>query len=91
MIVRKKGSFKATQINDVSDHPAIRKIPEKYKDVEPVKMGAIGLIEHGIFEYPNNTTFVFKGDWVLDNCNGSYYWVYSDEEFNKLFEKVLDK
>jgi hypothetical protein len=78
-----KKDFDAVQFNKSGDHPLVVEIPEKYMDFIPVQNGAIGLFDPCI---PEIRVFIFKGDWIVNNCE-----VYSNEEFNKLFEKVLDK
>lgn len=84
-----KRDFDAVQFNKSGDHPLVVEIPEKYMDFIPVYKGAIGLLKD--HENPdeticlNNATFIFKGDWIVNNCE-----VYSNEEFHKLFENIED-
>jgi len=74
--------IEAVQFWKHGDHPAVQKIPDRYKDFIPVQDGAIGYIEN-----IGNGRFVMPGDFIVSDEDGKIQ-SYSPAYFLANYEKV---
>ena len=78
---RRSIEVEAVQWFKMGDHPQVVPIDPKYKDFNPVREGAKGLL---ITEVKEDSRFIFPGDWIVTEDSGKTR-VYQPKDFEAIY------